>query len=390
MLTMQSLREGCVVSRYDEFEQMLRYLKTLDRVNAKILEGIGKYGPRNISFFAGSIGLPTSTVAFRIKKLIEKTKRLWICTDLNHSKLGLIKAIIIAEALPGDWEKLWKVMENLRYLVYLVRCYGKIYGCYAIYSFPEEYKRKLVEYLDEAKRLKALSNYLLFWTNEKCEVVPNFVWFDFKNKRWVFHWQQWVEEISNAPGRLSEHLIDIEDYSILADEIDLHILEKLEEDATIELTRLAEAVGITPRSVSYRYHKHILERGLILDYDVEIFPYPYMASEMCAFIIHFEDERALAKFTNTLHNKPFVLSYLKVVGQNSLVVHTYTPKTEFPGLIESLNKLVKKRVVKSFFHVSFILTPYKSKTISPEFFKNGAWQYDHEYILETLRKIASE
>ena len=72
----------------------------LDSTNAKILEGLGKHGPRNVLALAKSIGLPPTTVAFRLKKLM-KEGFLRVRANLDYSRLGLMKAILIAESRPG-------------------------------------------------------------------------------------------------------------------------------------------------------------------------------------------------------------------------------------------------------------------------------------------------
>jgi len=368
---------------------MSDYMKLLDETNAKIIEGLGKYGPRNTVSLAKSIGLPRSTVAFRIKKL-KKNVDLEVNARVDFTKLGLKRAIVIAETLPGKWNKLWEVFENLRYLTYLTKCHGRFYGCYAIFAFPVEYKAKLKEYFEEAKRLKALSRYLLFWITNLCEVYPNFDWFNFKEKKWAFEWSKWVEEISKASERLPECLIDPKEYPIMADGKDLLILRELEKNGMIEFNELAKIISITPQSAAHRYYKHILKRNLVIDYDVKYFPYSYQISDTCIFFIGFKDEKALAKFGNTLDDKPFVLSYGKVLGENTLIANTYTPKAEFRNLIESLERLAEMNFVKNFFHVMLTLLPHKRGGVPYEFFKNGAWQYNRKENLERLRKIVGQ
>lgn len=375
------------MSDLEEIRLMLHYMKTLDPINAKILEGLGKYGPRNISFLAKSIGLPHSTVAFRVKKLMKESK-LEIFAHLDWNKLGLMKAVVIAYALPGRWNTLWKAFENLSYLTYMARCYAKFHGCYAIFAFPVEYQNDFEDYLDKAMRLQVLSHYLLFWITNPCEVYPNFYWFDFKKRAWNFQWKQWVEEILNASEHLSQRLMDPKACPIMVDEKDLIILRELEQNGMIGFDKLAEVVGITPQSVAYRYYEHIVERKLIIDYDVGIFLYPYEASDLCSFIIEFEDEKALAKFTNCLNDKPFMLSYARVIGQNSLVAHTYTPKLEMPNLIESLDRLAEMNLIKSFFHVTLDVILYKDSPLPCELFEQGTWHYNLQENLQQLNKIA--
>jgi len=150
---------------------------------------------------------------------------------------------------------------------------------------------------------------------------------------------------------------------------------------------LAHVVNISPQGVRYRYNKHIMERELITDYEVATFPYPLSASDMCSFIIDFQDEEKLARFANSLQGKPFIINYGKIIGRDSLVVHTYTPKTEFSRLIDSLNRLIEATRAESFLYVTLDVNSFKRQTISYEFFKDNNWTYDHGKTFERLEEM---
>jgi len=328
-------------------------------------------------------------VAFRVKKLM-KEGLLETRTNLDYSRLGLMKAVLIAESKPGQKKKLRQVIDNLDYWTYLVRCYGKYDGYYAIFAFPSAHKKELEEYLDIAAELKYLSRYIIYWTTNFTEVAPNFDWFDFKSKSWNFQWKHWIEEIQNASEKLAKELMDPESYPIRADETDVFILKELEKDGTAKFTELAEVANMTPQGVRYRYNKHIVGRDLLTDYEVATLPYPLPTSEMCSFIIDFEKEEKLAKFVNSLQRKPFIFSYAKAIGRNSIVVHTYTPKTEFSKFLDSMNRVTEKKLTRSFLYVTLDGASSQRQTISYEFFRENQWAYPHEEKLEMLRKVTSK
>ncbi|MFQ6063919.1 MAG: AsnC family transcriptional regulator [Candidatus Bathyarchaeia archaeon] len=378
------------MSKLEDYNWMLQHLKMLDSTNAKILEGLGKHGPRNVLALAKLLGLPSTTVTFRIKKLMKEGLLPKIGTNLDYSKLGLMKAVLVAESKRGQEKKLQRVVENLDYWTYMVRCYGKYDGYYTTFAFPAEYVKELEEYLDEAMQLKAFSSYIFHRTTNFAQVAPNFDWFDFRDRSWGFQWKRWIDEIQNASEKLPRELIESRTYSIQVDEIDMLILKELEKDGTKKFTRLAKVANITPQAVRYRYHKHIVDRGLITDYDLAALPYPLPTSDMCSFIIDFESEQKLAKFVNSLQNKPFILTYGKIIGRHSLIVHTYTPKTEFSKFIDSMNRLVERRLTKSFLYVTLDITSFRRQTFSYEFFKENKWTYDHEQKLERLKEITGK
>lgn len=374
------------MSRLEDFEWMLHYLKMLDPINAKILAGLGKFGPRNTSFLARSVKLPATTVAFRIKKLTKKGY-LQVRTIPDYSKLGLMKSVLIADTTGGLEGKLMEAVENIGYWTYITRCYGKFNGIYALFAFPAEHKDKLEVYLKEAVRCKAMSHYVFFWITDLCHVPPNFDWFDFRSKAWKFPWRQWINDVLKASEKLSERLVGPELYRILVDETDLFLSKELQKDAFVEFTKIADTLGMSPQGVRYRYYKHIMKHGLIADYEIAIFPYPLLVSDMCSFIVHFKNEEALAKFSNTLSNKPFIKNYGKIIGRNSLLMHSYTPKTEFPNLINALNSLVKRNLITDFFYVNLDIPSFKRQTVSYEFFGDKAWTFNYKEKLKRLAEI---
>ena len=375
------------MSKLEDYEWMLRYLKMLDATNAKILEGLGKHGPRNVLALAKAIGVPPTTVNFRMKKLM-RDGLLKVRTNLDYSRLGLMKAVLIAESEPGREKWLRQAISNLDYWTYIVRCYGKYDGYYTIFAFPAEYKKELEEYLNTASQLEVFKRYIFYPTTNFTEVAPNFDWFDFQSRSWNFQWKRWIEEVQRASGRLPLKLKEPKSYSIRVDETDVLILKELEKDGTTKFTKLAEIANITPQGVRYRYHKHILGQDIITDYEVATLPYPLPASDMCSFIIDFEKKENLAKFVNSLKNKPFIFSYAKVLGQHSLVVHTYTPKTEFSKFIDAMNRLAERKLIKRFLYVTLDVASFRRQTISYEFFEESKWTYNREKKLERLREVA--
>ncbi len=363
---------------------MLSYLKMLDKTNAKIIEGLARYGPRNLSSLADKIGLPPTTVAFRLKKLT-KDGFFGIGAKLDTPSLGLVKAVLVAESNHGLAAKLQEAIESVGYWSYIARCYGKFNGFYSIFSFPAKHKIALEDYLVRAKSLGVISNYRLFWTTNIFDAALNFDQYDFKNKIWNLPWVEWVNEALSAPQDLPQHLRDPKSYEIKVDYRDLLILKELEKDAMASFTDISEVVGISPQAVRYRFQQHVTKRKLLAGYDTVIFPYPLETSELCAVAFDFPSERALAKFANSLLDKPFVLSYAKLIGENSLLGHFYIPKSEFSRFIDSLERLTMKEIIRDFFFVTLDVRTSKRQTVSYEYFHKGTWIYNKA---EEIRKLA--
>jgi len=371
----------------EEMQRFSSFLKLLDPVNAKISTGLADYGPRNIAALAKSINLPISTVSFRLKRMIKKGSLL-ITANLNLSRLGLAKGFLMVEASHGRHDTLLDVIKNTDYWTYIIRCYGKIDGYCAYFAFPADNKKELENYFGEASRFHVFSQYKFLWTTNSRFVPPDFSWYNFEEKQWRFAWEQWINETLNAPKLLPSTLEEPTNYPIVVDEKDLILLKELELDGTVELNKLAKLIRATPQAVGFRYHNHIVKRNLIVNYNVDAYTFPLQISDLYNFIIDFENEESLAEFVNSSYRKPFVISYAKVIGQNSLVTNIFILKAQFPNLIDSLNRLCAKGLIKDFLYVTLDPASYMRQTISYEYFEDKKWHYDQEEKIEKLKQIA--
>lgn len=379
-----------MLKRRKNFEEWVaHYQKAIDRTNAKILEALQLYGPRNVKALAESSGIPDTTVRFRIEKLIDQGLLL-TAANLDFAKLGLARGFLITDSLYGRQDLLREVIHRTDYWNYIARCYGKFDGFIAYFAFPAKHKKELQEYLKEAAKLKAFSHYLFFWITNTYFPHVGFEWYDFEKKQWKFRWNDWVDKILNSSDEMPEILKEPSDYTVLVDERDLLILKELQKDATQDFRKLAKVVGITPQSLQFRWQNHILKRKLILQYTTDFKPYPFATSDVCSFIVEFNDEKSLAKFCNASNRKPFIVSYGKIIGKDSLVLGINIPKREFPKLIEALNLLYTKRIVKKILYVMLDIASHERQTVSYEFFKDGEWTYDHKRKLEELRGLVKK
>ena len=365
--------------------RLFDYFKSLDETNAKLLEALGEIGIRNITLLANSTKLPVTTVSFRLKKLMKE--KVLVTSNPDLSKLGLAKAFLIATAPLGRQTTLLETIRNTDYWTYIIRCYGKFDGYCAYFAFPASHMKELEKYIKEAKNLQVFTHSQFFWTTNSRVIPPNFSLYDFKKKEWTILWEKWVNDVLTGSSELPEAIKEPYEYQVLVDKKDLLIIKELQKDESIEFKKLAEIVGITPQSVSFRYHKHILGRNLIIDHVVDVYPFPPLLSDLYVFIINFNNEKNLAKFANACENSPFVVSYSKIIGRDSLIVNVYILKTDFPNLIKALNSLFTKNLIKSFTYATLDPTSYRRQTISYEYFENGKWIYASEEKIKKLREI---
>lgn len=366
--------------------KLFDYFKFLDDTNARLLEALADLGARNITALAKSTNLPITTVRFRLNKMMKEGQVLFAANP-NLSRLGLAKAFFIANAHLGLQDQLLEIIKNTDYWTYIIRCYGKFDGYCAYFAFPANYMKELENYVNTAQHLRALPSSQFFWITNSRVIPPNFSWYDFEKKEWRFQWEEWINEILKGSSKLPDTIEDPRNYPIMVDKKDLLIIKELEKDESIEFKKLAEVVGITPQSVGFRYFKHVLQRNLIVDHIVDVYPFPIQISDLYLFVIDFRDEQSVAKFANGCEKKPFVLSYAKIIGKNSLLVNTITLRTEFSNLVKSLNRLYIEGLIKDFFYVTLDPASYRRQTISYKYFENGKWAYDSKEKIKRLKEI---
>jgi DNA-binding Lrp family transcriptional regulator len=369
-----------------KINQLFTYFKLLDQTNASILKAIGELGARNLTLIARRTHLPVTTVRFRLEKM-KRNGQVSIVADPDMPKLGLAKAFIVADAYIGRQNQLLETIRNTAYWTYIIRCYGRHDGFCSYFAFPATHMKELEKYMREAKRLHAFPNSQFFWCTNSRVAPPDFSWYDFKAKVWKFDWEQWTRNVLEAPDRLPEQIREPSDYTIMVDKKDLLIIKELQKDEAIGFNKLAEMVGISPQSVGARYQDHILKRKLIINYAVDVYPYPLEISDLYLFKIDFADQRSLGKFVNACEGKPFVVSYSKIIGRNAIFANVYLVKTEFPGFVTVLNRLFVEGLITDFFYVTLDQFAFRRQTISYEYFENGRWMYNHLERMDRLQKI---
>lgn len=360
--------------------------KQFDLLDVKILESLGIHGPRNITSLARKLGAPAETVRKRLKRIRSRT---FLRTNVNiyHTNLGLKKAVVFAEAIPGYEDLLFESLKSHGFWIYLSRCYGMNEGCLGIYTIPRDHCTDFEEFISQLERLRFAKRVNLYWSTCFQSVNLRCNWFDSASKSWNFLWDKWIEEIPTMGTRLPFTLIDPLDFQVQGDKTDVLILKELEKDATVSFTRLAEMLGISPQLIRYHFYEHLVKRNLIESFQVTVFPFDRAISDMFYFIFRFDHGEKLAKFALSLMDKPFVYSIGKILKENALVANLYLPKVEFRRFVNILSSLIKAEFLRSYLYVIQDFKKTLRQTISYEYFENGGWVYEHEKHIERLQDL---
>jgi len=185
-------------------------------------------------------------------------------------------------------------------------------------------------------------------------------------------------------------LVEAKSYPILADETDVRMLMKLENDATKSLSEIARILGISRQLAQYHFQKHLIGKNLIEGYDIFVMRYGDTTSVMVLFIISFHDYKTLARFARSLLDKFFILTMGKILEENSFLVEVFLPIDEFRKFMDALSKLAKMKLLRSYRYVIQDLRIRRRQTISGEFFKGKSWIYHHKNHMKTLRQKVSK
>ena len=360
-----------------------------DFSDLRILEALAKHGPRNVTEVARKLDMAAETLRKRIKRLRSQFF-LRFGINIYHTFLGLKKAIVFAEAISGYEDMLLGILKKNDFWIALARCYGMFEGCVGVFIIPKDHCAEFEHFLHEVQELGVARNIQLFWSTCFQSVSSRCNWFDQKSGDWKFQWDEWIKEIRSEKTELPYTLVDPTSFPMKGDEIDILILKELEKDATISFNELGKKLGISPQLVRYHYQKHLVEQGLIESFEVTFFHFDRQMSDFSFFIFRFDSTEKLTKFASSLLDKSFVKALGKILGENTLYAYIYLPKSEFRRFLKVLSELVRSKVLQSYHYAIQDLESSLRQTISYEYFKDGAWIYDHKKHIENLHNLVKE
>lgn len=360
--------------------------KSLDFLDLKILEGLGTYGPRNITEVARKLGLPEATLRRRLKQMLPK---IFLQTNVYHTNIGLKKVIVFAKAFQGKENLLYKCLDAYGYIIYISRCYGAYEGCVAIAAVPTDYCfdfEQFLEYLKEtgvAQRIQHHWSTCFQTVNLKCD------WYDEASENWRFFWKDWVQEVLTEGTELPFTLKDPPEYPLKADKTDIFILKELETDATISLKKIAMKLRKTVPLIKYHYDKHVISQRLLENFQVIYYPFDKSKSNGFYFMFVFEHLKKMAKFARSLLDKPFALSLGKIFGEPSLFAYIYLPLAEFRNFVDSLGEMVRMGLLRRYDYMLQDMRMTQRYTIPYRNFRNKSWVHDHQRYLQRVDGITA-
>ena len=353
-----------------------------------MLEALQEYGPRNITRVAKELGMPAETIRKRFGRL-RSTVFLKTHVNIYHTNLGLKKAVVFGEAVPGYEDLLFNALKQNDFWIFVGRCYGTFEGSIGIFTVPKEHTGEFEQFLSQVQALGAAQRLEHYWSTCFHEVNCLLNWFDKQAMDWSFPWDKWLEEINSEKQELPYTLVDPEAFPVLGDEYDVIMLKELEKDATVRIAKLAQILKISPQLARYHFHRHLVGNGLIESFEVRTFHFGRDTADFSFFLFNFDSHEKMAKFASSLLDKPFAKVLGKLLERNALYGYIYLPRSEFRKFLNALSQLVKSGFMESYRYMIQDLDNSSRQTISFEYFTDKSWVYDHEKHLRNLQNLVN-
>lgn len=363
--------------------------RKLDHTDIKIIKALDAFGPRNMTAVARKLGMHPRTLRDRVKRL-ESHFSLHLSVGIYHTNMGLKKAVVWAESIPGREKLLFDCLKANGFWIYLGPCYGMFEGYVGVFTIPKGHHSEFEYFLHEIERLAVAKKIQYFWST--CFHGVNFTdkWFNVSSQEWIFQWDEWFDEIPTKATKLPYTLVDPDDFPQKADKLDVLILKEMEKNAAITFAELSEVLGTSLQRISYHYKNHILKYGLLECFGATLFG---RACPNIKFILlRFDAQEKLAKFAVSLLDKPFVDSVGKLLGQNALIIFTrLLDFEEFKKLKKKLSKLIQTGFLESYSYAIIDSKTAARQTISYEYFDENirAWIYSHKRHLKKLQSLVN-
>lgn len=374
------------ISADEYFDKIHRIVSLLDEENILILRTMKQNGPRNLLAIARKAKLPYTTVYTRMAKL-ENLGILNTRINPNYSRIGLARAVVLATPFPGKEILTREALKIPGYWLRIARSIGDCNGYYSLHAIPLSNRRDFELYLDQLIARGVMKGHQIFWLGESFSPLPNFDYYDIKDRTWRFDWKAWsrFSEASVEPEHKRRAAMLVPKF----DKKDLIILKELAKDARITLASLTKLLAMTLPATKYRFDR-LSANGFIEDYVIGMLPYAPDTSELCEVRLDFFKENALAKAERMFSRLPLILSYSRIVGLNSLAARIYIPRRETINLLTLLSSLVKEGVLATYSYMQLEPLTIQAQTFAyKDYDDESGWHYDNRRYLETLDNLVA-
>lgn len=352
------------------FGELLRPFYSLDRTDLDIIEGIRMNGPGNIAAIARQLGVAPSTVSRRLENMMDNLS-LQIMANLAYDKLGMRRLALELEPSPKDEEEVMRRVLSIGYCFQSYKALGNL-GYQVGYKVPERHLTSYQSLFNGLRNLYSVRKLSIHLLGNIAGVGPSFDGYDAKGKRWHLTWDELKSRLTGADPI---EIRDPESHKIEVDRTDLVILFSLEGDARTSLSEIATRAGVSVPTVSERLRR-LTSRGLILGYVCNLLLFPGEESRLLRLVLNFPGEKEMSTVAAGLLRTPFLLSFQKEIGKNTLFVRSYVPNIDFPSFSELLTDLMRQGILQDFSITELDARSEYAAKISPQLLsEDSQWDF---------------
>jgi len=340
--------------------------KPLDFLSVKIIKQLYKYGPRNISFISRQLGYPKRTIYLKYTTLINKLN-LKIKAMFKYNMLGLVHTFLLFTPKKMKYYKdIIKRIEKNPYFLELWQYHSNVFSILSLALVPIEAISFLYDLVDSYMLQEPVRVYT---TTSPFPILPNFNFYNFENFYWYYDPSSVIKESDNI--YLPE---DPKSFKILIDEIDLEIIKKIQNDASVKISSIAKELNLSRPRIKYHFDNHI--HPILLDrYAVDFQRFNEPTIDVLVYLL-FKNKRETMKAASFFLNNPFIHYLYKEIKKYGIFLRLEVPRRDFEKILFSyLNRIQEESDVRKYFYLILGRRIYR-KNIPSKLFSNKKWNVD--------------
>lgn len=295
--------------------------------------------------------------------------------------------MVLAETVPGKEFLARDALSIPGYWLRIIRSTGQPFGYYSLHAIPVSNQQDFQHYLDQLVTRSLIRDYKIFWLEDSFSPLPNFEYYDPKEKAWRFEWKEWLRSIKANKSREAKGSDSIPRRSF--DKKDLIILKELAKDARVTLADLARMLSMTLPATKYRFDR-LMDEGYVGDYVINVLPFSPEVSELCEVRLDFSNASFMKSSQETLSKIPFIISITSIKGLDSITLRIYIPRQETNNLLSFLSALTRDDVLTAYHYLQLDPSTQQGQTFAYKFYEDvSGWHYDNREYLQAVGRTVS-
>lgn len=361
-------------------------MSLLDNENIKILQTMKEYGPRNLRKVAEKSGISYSTVYGRVSKL-QTQSAVGTLIHPNYRKLGLARAMVLAKPHAGREALAKDALKIPGYWLKIFQCTGEPNGYYTLHAIPDGKKHDFHQFLEHLVTLGILQDFQIAWLGESFSPLPNFDYYNLKERSWRFEWKEWLNEIKSGKTSDAKESRSSKDGGF--DKKDLIILKEMAKDARVTLADLSKILKMTLPAAKYRYDR-LIQEGFVNDFIISILPFIPESSDLCDVRLDFKSDEMQRNAVEVFSKTPFTMTITPFDGRPSLAVRTYLPRSQMSNLRGLLANLARDGILSGYSYLTLDQSTQENQTFAYKCYADeSGWQYDSKEFSQRAEELAA-